>query len=122
MARDTALYHGHALAAVAAKTQAIAQEACRRIRVEYEPLEPVMDLDAALAPGATILHPYEEPEGLETSGPTNITSHVSYEGGNLEDGFAEAEVVVEHEFTTAMVHQGYIEPHGCTVRFNEDGK
>jgi len=122
MARDKALYHGHALAAVAAVTPAIAREACQRIQVEYEPREPVMDLDAALAPDATILHPDQEPDGLDTSGPSNIASHLAYEGGSLEEGFAEADVVVEHEFTTAMVHQGYIEPHGCTVRFNEDGK
>ena len=63
MARDRALYHGHALAAVAAATPAIAQEACQRIEVEYEVLEPVMDLDTALAPGAPILHPDQEPAG-----------------------------------------------------------
>jgi len=119
MARDRVLYHGHALAAVAATTTAIAQEACRRIEVEYEVLPAVMDLDAALSPGATILHPEAH---VRDGQPSNIATKIVYEGGELEDAFAQADVIVEREFKTPMVHQGYIEPHGCTVRFNEDGK
>ncbi|MEE2664062.1 MAG: xanthine dehydrogenase family protein molybdopterin-binding subunit [Myxococcota bacterium] len=122
MARDKVLYHGHALAAVAAVSPEIAREACKRIEVNYEVLEPVMSLDAALAPGAPILHPDQEPMGIESEGPTNVTNRLAFEGGDLDAGFADADVVIEREFTTPMVHQGYIEPHACTVRFNEDGK
>ena len=122
MAREKVLYHGHALAAVAAVTLEIAREACELIEVDYEVLEPVMSLDAALAPGAPILHPDQEPMGVEVEGPTNVTNRLAFEGGDLDAGFVDADVVIEREFTTPMVHQGYIEPHACTVRFNEDGK
>ena len=122
MARDKILYHGHAVAAVAAVDPDTAREAARRIVVEVEPLEPVLSLDAALAPGAPILHPDQDPIGVEIEGPTNVTMASTFEGGALEAAFAASDVVIEREFETAMVHQGYIEPHACTVRFNEDGK
>ena len=122
IARKQVLYHGHALAAVAATTPEIAHEACKLIEVEYEVLEPVMSLDAALAPGAPVLHPEDAPMGMEADGPTNIKARIVYEGGDLDAGFAEADVVIEREFRTPMVHQGYIEPHACTVRYTEDGK
>jgi CO/xanthine dehydrogenase Mo-binding subunit len=122
MARDKALYHGHALAAVAATTPDIAREAAQRIEVTYEVLEPVLSLDAALAPGAPILHPEQEAMNVEIEGPTNVTNHSVFEDGDLDAAFAGADVVIEREFDTPMVHQGYIEPHACTVRFTEDGK
>ena len=122
MARDKVMYHGHALAAVAAVSHDLACQAAALIEVDYEPLEPVLSLDAALAPGAPILHPDQQPMGVEIEGPTNITMHLSFDGGDLAKGFADADVIIEREFTTPMVHQGYIEPHACTVRFNEDGK
>ncbi len=122
MARDKVLYHGHAVAAVAARTREIARAALALIDVEYEPLEPVLDLDSAMAPGATILH-----EGLRTRGPkpkpegaTNIAARILFERGDLEQGFAEADCIIEREFTTPMVHQGYIEPHAVTARSQGD--
>ncbi len=124
MARDKALYNGHAVAAVAATTPEIAREAARRIKVEYERLQPVLDIDAALAADAPILHPGRKPSGHEPlpEGPTNIMSRISFQSGDVAKGFAEADVVIEREFTTPMVHQGYIEPHACVVRTGEDGK
>ena len=122
MARENVLYHGHAVAAVAATSPEIAREAAKLVDVTYEVLEPVMSLDAAMAPGAPILHPHQDPMGVEIDGPTNITMCTTFEDGDLDAGFADADVVIEREFSTPMVHQGYIEPHACTVRFNEDGK
>ncbi|MBW2423133.1 MAG: xanthine dehydrogenase family protein molybdopterin-binding subunit [Deltaproteobacteria bacterium] len=124
MARRKALYHGQAVAAVAATRIEIAQEACRLIEVEYEPLEPVLTLERALEPDAPIIHEDQAPIGDEPlpEGPTNIARHILNEDGDLERGFAEAEVVVEGEFWTSMVHQGYIEPHACLADAREDGK
>ena len=117
MARDTVLYHGHAVAAVAAKDLETARAACKLIEVEYEPLPAVMSLDAALADDATVLHP-DIDDKLEG----NIMARSAFDRGDLDKGFAEADVIVEDEFETPMVHQGYIEPHACTARAGADGK
>jgi len=117
MARDTVLYHGHAVAAVAATSLEVARAACKLIEVDYEPLPAVMDLDAALADDAPILHP-----DIEDKLEGNIMARTLFERGDLEQGFAEADVVLEQEFETPMVHQGYIEPHACTVRTTAEGK
>jgi CO/xanthine dehydrogenase Mo-binding subunit len=125
MAHDKALYHGHAVAAVAATTLEIAHEAAARIKVEYEPLEPVLSLDAALAPHAPILHADLVTRGASTSAsqrPTNVAARMELRRGDLERGFEDAEIVIEREFRTPTAHQGYIEPHACLARYGQDGQ
>jgi CO/xanthine dehydrogenase Mo-binding subunit len=117
IARDTVLYHGHAVAAVAATTLEIARAACKLVEVEYEVLPAVMNLDAALAADAPVLHP-DIDDKLEG----NVMARTLFERGDLDEGFANADVIVEREFETPMVHQGYIEPHACTVRTTAEGK
>jgi xanthine dehydrogenase molybdenum-binding subunit len=120
MARDKALYDGHAVAAVAATSAHIAEEAVRLIEVDYEVLPPVMTVEDAMKPGATILNPKirNKEEGDK---PTNVASHIQFKRGELEDGFKAADFVVEREFKTAMVHQGYLEPHNAVAIYNSDG-
>ncbi len=124
MARRKVLYHGHAVAAVSATSDERAREACEMIEVEYEPLEPVLSIDHALAPDAPILHEHQAPMGDAPlpEGPTNIARHLLDEGGDVARGFAEADVIVEGVFETPMTHQGYIEPHACLADAREDGK
>jgi CO/xanthine dehydrogenase Mo-binding subunit len=124
MARGKALYHGHAVAAVAATTARIAEEACKKIRVDYEVLKPVLSLDDALATNAPILHDDMRAAGHEPlpKGPTNLASRREMGRGDVAKGFAAADVVVEREFKTPMVHQGYIEPHAVLARTGEDGR
>ena len=125
IARDKALYHGHAVAAVAATSLDVAREAARQIHVVYDVLEPVMSLERALAPDAPVLHEKMTTTGkpvAPASGPTNIAARMELRRGDVEAGFAEADVIVEHEFRTPMVHQGYIEPHACVARHGEDGR
>jgi CO/xanthine dehydrogenase Mo-binding subunit len=125
LAHEKALYNGHAVAAVAASTLDAAREAARQIRVEYDVLEPVMGLDRALAQDAPILHPDLVTTGKpvsETQGPTNIAARMELRRGDVDAGFSEAAVIVEHEFRTSMVHQGYIEPHACVARVGADGR
>ncbi len=123
MAKEKALFHGHAVAAVAATSIEAARVAAEMIEVEYEVLEPVLTLAQALAPGAPILHEGQETmgDGEKPDGDSNIANQVVFEGGDPAAGFAEAEVVVEGEFETPMVHQGYIEPHACLANAREDG-
>jgi CO/xanthine dehydrogenase Mo-binding subunit len=124
LARDKALYHGHAVAAVAATTPEIAERALEAIDVQYEPLPHVLDALDALAPGAPILHADLRTKGLDPApaGPTNAAARVEVALGDVEEGFANAEVVIEREFRTRTVHQGYIEPHAVIARTNEDGQ
>src|SRR6185436_17926804 len=53
---------------------------------------------------------------------SNVADHFQHKMGDIEKGFAEADVVVEHEYHTATVHQGYIEPHNATALWNNDGR
>jgi len=125
MAQDKALYKGHNVAALAADTVHIAEEALDLIEVEYEVLPPVLDVDDAMHDDAVILLDDLRTDSLagETSDrPTNIAKHFRYEIGDVEKGFAEAKVVIEREFHTATVHQGYIEPHNATAFWNTDGQ
>lgn len=122
MARDKVLYNGHAVAAVAAHSAALAKAALERIRVEYEVLDPVLEIDQALAPGAPLLHEGLRTRGQEDPEPSNLAAEITLGHGDVEVGFAEADEIVEREFTTQGVHQGYIEPHACLAQASEDGK
>ncbi len=122
MARDKVLYHGHALAAVAATSQDIADLALAAIKVEYEVLKPVLSIEEALAPDAPILHAGLRTKGVKNSGPTNVASRVTFGKGDIAKGFAEAEFVVDRTYRTQTVHQGYIEPHAVVARTNPDGQ
>ena len=133
MAKEKALYKGHAVAAVAATSLQIAEEALGLIDVEYEVLPPVTNAADAMKADAPILHerlanlsnPGLRPGGFkdedDTAKSSNIANHFMLEVGDVEEGFKGADLVVEREFTTASVHQGYIEPHSATASWSEDG-
>ncbi|MEC7513819.1 MAG: xanthine dehydrogenase family protein molybdopterin-binding subunit [Pseudomonadota bacterium] len=124
MAREKALYDGHAVAAVAATSEAIAREALDLIEVDYEVLPHVIDVDGAVAADAPILHDHLRTDGDENAAdtPTNVAKRIEFLKGDLDTGWAEAEVVVEGSFTTKPVHQGYIEPHAAVASATEDGQ
>jgi xanthine dehydrogenase molybdenum-binding subunit len=124
LAFDKALYHGHAIAAVAASSPHIAQAALALIQVEYELLPPVLDVRQAMLPGAPILlEDLRTNEfGVHGNHPTNIVSHEQTMYGDIEKGFRQATFIVEHEFITSMVHQGYIEPQNATALWNMGGQ
>ena len=125
LARHKALYKGHAVAAVAANNPHTAEEAVKRIKVDYEVLPPVMTAPEGMADDAPILH-----ESLRTSElgttiadkQTNIADHFQHVKGDIAKGFADADVVIEREFNTVTVHQGYIEPHAASALWNNDGR
>ena len=134
LAAEKALYKGHAVAAVAATSLQAAEDALALIDVDYEVLPAAVDLEAAMKSDAPILHerlansenPNIRPGGLrdddDTGKATNISNHFIFELGDTEQGFKDADVIVEREFRTATVHQGYIEPHSATAMWGEDGK
>src|SRR6266403_2228542 len=124
MAKGKALYEGHAVAAVAAVSPAIAEQALDLIEVEYEVLPHVMDVEAAMAPDAPVLDDNIFTSGVEPrpTKPSNVAKMVRFAIGDVEAGFREAEVVIERRYTTQPVHQAYIEPHACVVSVGSDGQ
>ena len=122
IARDKVLYHGHALAAVAAKTLDQADAALDLIEVEYEVLNPVLSLDEAMAEDATLVNESQHTNGDTSKPASNIAAYQKFERGDVDKGFAEADIIVETEHRVPTAHQGYIEPHACTATVNEDGK
>ncbi len=123
LASGKVLYKGHALAAVAATSAHIAEEALDLIEVEYEVLPAVVDVQKAMQDGAPLLNEERTTRemGEKTDKKSNIASHNQHSMGDLAQGFAEADEIVEREFKTATVHQGYIEPHNTTVWWKSDG-
>jgi len=118
MAREKALFHGHPVAAVAAINEEVAAAACALIEVDYQVLPHAIDIEDAIKPDAPILHDFVRHEGK----PSNIAGTMSFKAGDLDAGFAQADVIVERSFNTRPIHQGYIEPQACTVSTAADGK
>lgn len=122
MADDKVHYKGHVIAAVAAVDRNTAQEAASKIKVEYDVLPNVSDVDTAMAKNAPVILETLVGDHLGEDVPnTNIAKVFRHEFGNLDDAFAKSDLVVERTFTMSMIHQGYIEPHNATAIWAEDG-
>ncbi len=124
MAREKVLYDGHAVAAVAAISEAIAREALKLIEVKYEVLPHVLDPIEAAQPDAPLLHDDQLTclGGTDMSEkPSNLFRTIAKAKGDTEKGFAEADIIVEREFSSEPVHQGYIEPQATIVTTSENG-
>lgn len=121
LAGNKVLYKGHPIAAVAATEDIIAEEAISLIKVEYEVLTPVLDAREAMKPGAPILHQKFNPADADDKEPTNVASRIEYSFGDIDQGFKQAEVIIERETHTLAVHQGYIEPHTATALWDPEG-
>lgn len=122
IAGDTALYDGHAVAAVAATSALVAQDAARLIEVEYEVLPHVTDVDAAMAPDAPVIRAgnadHSVPEGMHP----NVVRYIDFGHGDIDAGFAAADLVRSGTYKTEATHQGYIEPHACLGQLGPDGR
>lgn len=124
LARQKVLYRGHPIAAVAATNPHLAEEAVGLISVEYEELPVVLDVRQAMREDAPLLDEQRHTRSLAgiSERASNIAEHIQTELGDVEAGFAAADVVIEREFTTTMVHQGYIEPQNGTAMWSADGR
>ena len=115
---------GEKVAAVAAETRLAAEQALDLIEVEYEELEPLLDPVEAAKPDAPVLHPdllsYRGlPVPVEKL--SNVFAYLKWGKGNIEEGFKQADLVVENTFTTQVTHQSYLEPHACVVKADASG-
>jgi CO/xanthine dehydrogenase Mo-binding subunit len=124
LAREKVLFEGHPVAAVAALDDATARQALKLIKVDYEVLPHVIDVEEAMAPGAPLLFETMITQGINPppAKPSNIAKRIEIAIGDVAAGFAAADVVIERKYKTAPVHQGYIEPHACVASVSEDGQ
>lgn len=111
LAADVVRYQGDALAAIAAETEEVAQAALEAIEVDYEPLPGVFDPLEAMKPNAVQVWPGEE----------NVCDHVVIERGDLEAGFAQADVIIEGTYITQYIEHAYLEPEGAVALVEPDG-
>ena len=129
LATEKALFHGHAVAAVAATDPHIAEDALQLIEVDYEVLPAVLSVHDAMNPKTPNIH--ENMKTVDMLGRfqfgttsetqiNNVASILDLELGDLEKGFAEADITIEREFETGTYHQGYIESHNGTAQWNEN--
>ena len=130
IAREKALYKGHVVAAVAANDPSVAEQALDLIEVDYEILPPVLNAEDAMKDDAPILHerlltmhsPTFRSGGWgDADTQTNVANRFEFQIGDAQAGFEQADVIVEREFRTESVHQGYIEPHAATSHWDSDG-
>jgi CO/xanthine dehydrogenase Mo-binding subunit len=123
MAREKAMYDGHAVAAVAAVDARTARKALALIDVDYEVLPHVTDVDEAMKPTAPVLDDSVFTDGVDPKPgkPSNVAKRSQYGHGDVEAGFGQADVIVERSFKTEQTHQGYIEPHACVASVSSDG-
>jgi CO/xanthine dehydrogenase Mo-binding subunit len=123
LAREKALFHGHAVAAVAAIDESIAEEALGLINVEYEVLPHVLEPEVAMKGDAPLLHEtlYTRSQRGTSDEASNLAEHWELNRGDIERGFAEADSIVEDSFSTQVVHHGYVEPDSETAYAHPDG-
>jgi CO/xanthine dehydrogenase Mo-binding subunit len=129
MAYERTTYVGQPVAVVLAETEAAAEDGAQLVEVEYEALEPTIDMLDALRPDSPVVRDAGEDNqeelgmhgaaagGSEVEAPQapNVASHQRYERGDANKAIAEADVVVEREYRTPWVHQSYMEPHVCAA-------
>ncbi|MGE0687445.1 MAG: xanthine dehydrogenase family protein molybdopterin-binding subunit [Dehalococcoidia bacterium] len=134
LARGVVRFSGERVAAVAAEDEETALRALDLIEVEYEELPAVFEPDEALAPGAPVLHPaFNSYPGVTTERvgpmmpilpletPSNAYNRSRVDRGDLEAGFAAADLIVENTYRTQRQHQGYLEPQNCLIDIDDEG-
>jgi CO/xanthine dehydrogenase Mo-binding subunit len=130
LARDRVVFAGQPVALILAENEAAAQDAAEMVLVDYEPLTAAITIDEAMAEDAPLVWPGGVPSDSDEAGAhgadlgvgekkqqlSNVAGRRKFQRGDIEAGFAEADVVVERSVTTSMVHQSYIEPHATVVQ------
>ena len=130
LAKDKAMWCGQPVVAVVAESAAIAQDAAELVFVDYEPLAAIVDMEEAIKADAPTVWPYGLPsedsdltslhgamdKAEEEHGrPNNVHAENNFSRGDVAAGLAAADFVLEDTFRMAMVHQSYMEPHGCVA-------
>ncbi|MGW4947571.1 molybdopterin-dependent oxidoreductase [Actinoplanes sp. NPDC004185] len=119
---DVVRHVGQRVAAVVAETEAAAEEGCRRLRVAYEILPAVLDPEAAMRPGAPAVHGDKVTGHRIARAADNVVGELHAELGDVEEGFAGADVVYEQTFRTPRVQHAALETHGAIGWLDDAGR
>ncbi|WP_420312325.1 molybdopterin-dependent oxidoreductase [Streptomyces sp. YS-B37] len=119
---DTVRYIGQRVAAVVADSEAAAEEGCRRVEVTYEILPSVLDPEAAMRPGAPVVHDKDAVTARISRPQNNVVGEAHGEIGSVETGFAEADAIHESTYRTQRVQHASLETHGAVAWFDEDNR
>jgi len=111
---DIVRFVGDQIAVVVAETEAQAAAAIKLIEVDYEDLPPLLDPALAMQPEAAVLHP--------DRGSTNICVHYKIRKGDVDEGFAQADVIVEGEYQTPVQEHAYLQPEAGLAYLDEEGR
>ncbi len=124
MAREKVLFHGQAVAAVAATSASLAAKAAALVNIEYDVLPHVLDMYSAAEQGAQLVHEDVFTQGVEPppNAPSNVSVQHELAKGDVHTGFAQSDLIVEQTHRTPMCHQAYIEPHACVAQAGENGR
>ena len=122
MARDKALCSPVIRSRRSPRSRRRSPQAVKLIEVDYEVLPWVIDVDEAMKPDAPILHDHLRAPGDDSGQTVEFAGRLEHTLGDVDAGFAEADVIIERSFKTQPVHQGYIEPHACLVSVGSEGK
>lgn len=132
LAREEVVYAGQPIALVIAESEAAAEDGAALVLVDLEPLSPVVDLLAAMEPGAPLARTFlpdhteagPDPDvrhpGVEPQSP-NVFSRNRDQRGDVNAAFDGCDVIVEGRFTAAWAYQAYLEPHTATAWVEPDG-
>lgn len=123
LAKDRVRFIGEKVAVVAAEDRDVAQEAAQLIEVEYEEIPAVFDPLVAITEGAPQLHEgLKDYKGLPrlAASINNVYSHEQWVMGDIEQGFRDADHILEDTFTTQHVHQSYLEPHSSLISIDKE--
>lgn len=136
LARNEVLYVGHPVALVVAEDEAIAEDGAELVEVDWEPLPAVLDPLKAMEPDSPLTLPLEQLSAGADAGahgeggggalagetkPRNVNSMVHYRRGNIDEGFAQADAVVEGRYHIARVYQGFLETQGSMSAQGAEG-
>jgi CO/xanthine dehydrogenase Mo-binding subunit len=122
LARQKVVYRGQPVAAVAADSLELAERAVEQIQIYYEELPVILDPELAMEPSSTQIHEDILPLGSPDPKLRNVASYTRIQRGSIEHGLKEADLVLEEDYKTQMVHQSYIEPRAATAAVDPQGK
>ncbi len=118
---QVARYVGQRVVAVLATTLAAAEEGCRRVEIDWEVMPAVFEPEQAMLPEAPTLHPRERDAFIHRAD-RNILIELHSHIGNIEQGFADADVIHEATYTTPRVQHAHLETHGSITWIDEQGQ
>ena len=125
-ATDRVRYIGDPVAGVVAASEEIAEQACKLVQVEYEPLPAVFDPEGATRPDAPILHPelgkYPVANFIFPQPGTNISNHFKIRKGDVDKAWAQCDVILEQDFRVPQIQHVPIEPHIAIAQAEQSGK